>query len=101
MARPPKHVTYDADDETIRRYFDQSMRLREDQKTASGLISALNAEMVSAGVHPGTMSIIRKFAAMPPSKRRLEIALLHRYLQVMAAQLDDPAVAQVRLDRAA
>jgi hypothetical protein len=92
MARPPKTVRYDADDQTIQRYFDQSMSLRDEQKAASGLISDLNSEMLGAGVDPGTLSICRRFAAMKPGKRGVSVALLHRYLQVLASRLDDPTV---------
>jgi hypothetical protein len=84
MARPKKDLKYDADDQTIQRYFDESMNLRDEQKAASGLISDLNSKMSEAGVHAGVLSICRRFAAMPPGKRGVSVALMHRYLQVLA-----------------
>jgi hypothetical protein len=97
MARPRKHVTYTASDEVTRRYFAESMSARAEAKTASGLISDLNREMVDAGCHPGVMSYCRRLAAMPEAQRALHIALLHRYLMVLAAELDVVAPSQPRI----
>jgi hypothetical protein len=93
MARPKQHVKFDADDRTIVEYFDLSMELRSNQKSVSGEISDLNSQMAEAGVDPGTLSTCRKLAALPAGKRGVSVALLHRYLGVLAARLEDPAVA--------
>src|SRR5918995_6468792 len=96
MARPKKTAKYDADDETIIAHFDQSMELYEAQKGASVEISANNKQMQEDGVDPGTLSICRKLARMPAGKRGVSVALLHRYLQVLAGRLEDPTAPRAR-----
>ena len=90
MARPKRDGVFDADDQTIIAHFDQSLELYERQKGASGEISENNKGMQDDGVHPGILSICRRLALMPPGKRGMSVALLHRYLQVLASRLEDP-----------
>ena len=90
MPRPKKSARYDADDATIIAHFDQSMELADQQKAASAEIAAHNSLMAEHGVDPGTLSICRRLARMKPGKRGIAVALLHRYLQVLASRLEDP-----------
>ena len=48
------------------------------------------------GVDPGVLAICRKLAMMKPGKRGVAVALLHRYLMVLASRLDDPTVPATR-----
>ena len=96
MARPKKTASYDADDQTIVDYFEQAMSLKDQQKSASSEITALNSLMHDAGVEPGVLSLCCRLARMKEGKRGVTIALLHRYLQVLASRLDDPTVKQDR-----
>jgi hypothetical protein len=93
MPRPKKTVQYTADDATILSHFDEALALAEQQKGASAEISAHNVLMAEDGVDPGTLSICRRLARMKPGKRGIAVALLHRYLQVLASRLEDPTVA--------
>jgi hypothetical protein len=97
VPRPRKSAVFDADDQTIVEHFDRAMRLKATQRGVSSEITALNAQMSEAGVDPGTLTICCKLARMPRGKRGVAVALLHRYLQVLARQLDDPTV-PVELD---
>jgi hypothetical protein len=90
MARPKKDVVFDATDEVIAQYFDETMGLADAQKAASAQITDSNRLMQDAGVHSGTLSICRRLARMRPGKRGTEVALLHRYLSVLASRLEDP-----------
>lgn len=92
MARPKKSVTLNADDQTIVEYFDQAMAAKAAQGEASKEITALNSTMQEAGVDPGTLSLCCRLAKMKPGKRGISVALLHRYLQVLASRLADPTV---------
>jgi hypothetical protein len=93
MPRPRKDVRYDADEATIKRYFDQSWDAREEQKAASGLISSFNSEMAAAGVHPGVMATMRKIKLMPDGKRGFHLFLLRRYADILDKDLRDPTFA--------
>jgi hypothetical protein len=93
MPRLRKSVRFDADDRTIVEHFDQAMALKANQHGVSSEITKLNALMAEAGVDPGTLSICCNLARMKPGKRGMSVALLHRYLMVLARQLDDPTVA--------
>jgi hypothetical protein len=95
MPRLKKTVVLNADDRTIVEYFDQAMALKANQRGVSGEITALNVLMQEAGVDPGTLSTCCRLARMKPGKRGVAVALLHRYMQVLARQLDDPTVAAV------
>jgi hypothetical protein len=92
MPRPPHDVQYDADDATILAHFDQALELAEQQKVASAEITAHNSLMISHGVCPGTLSICRRLARMKEGKRGVAVALLHRYLAILASRLEDPTV---------
>jgi hypothetical protein len=92
VPRPRKSAVFDADDQTIVEHFDRAMRLKATQRGVSSEITALNAQMSEAGVDPGTLTICCKLARMPRGKRGVAVALLHRYLQVLARQLDGPTV---------
>jgi hypothetical protein len=94
MPRLKKVVVFDADDKTIVEHFDQAMALKANQRGVSSEITALNSTMQEAGVDPGTLSTCCKLARMKPGKRGVAVALLHRYLQVLASRLDDPTVPQ-------
>jgi len=91
MARPKKTVRYDADAATIKQYFEQSWVARDEQKTASGLISSLNSEMERNGVHSGALSTMRKIRAMKDGRRGFFLFLLKRYIDVLERELHDPA----------
>jgi hypothetical protein len=91
MPREKKTTVYEADAATIRQYFEQSWAAREEQKAASGLISATNSAMAAAGVHPGVMSTMRKIRAMPDGKRGFFLFLMRRYCDVLEQELHDPA----------
>jgi hypothetical protein len=93
MGRPRKHVKFDASDQVIAEYFDQAMALKDNQRGVSSEITALNSLMQGDGVDPGTLSLCCRLARMKPGKRGVAVALLHRYMTVLARQLDDPAVA--------
>jgi hypothetical protein len=47
--------------------------------------------MAAAGCHPGIMSTMRRIKAMPDGKRGFFLALLRRYVDVLEAELHDPA----------
>jgi len=70
------------------------MALKDNQRGVSAEITALNSLMQEAGVDPGTLSLCCRLARMKPGKRGVSVALLHRYLQVLASRLDDPTVPQ-------
>jgi hypothetical protein len=93
MPRPKKAIVLNADDRTIREYLDQAMALKANQRGVSSEITALNVLMQEAGVDPGTLRTCCRLARMKPGKRGMSVALLHRYLQVLAQQLEDPLVA--------
>jgi hypothetical protein len=90
VPRPKRDVKFDADDQTIIAHFDRAMRLKATQRGVSSEITALNSLMQGDGVDPGTLSTCCKLARMKPGKRGVAVALLHRYLQVLARQLEDP-----------
>jgi hypothetical protein len=92
MPRLRKTIVFDADDRTIGEYFDRAMAMKDNQRGVSGEITALNVLMQEAGVDPGTLSTCCRLARMPPGKGGMAVALLHRYLQVLARQLEDPTV---------
>jgi hypothetical protein len=93
VARPKKTANYDADADTIKRFFEQSWEARDEQKAASQLISATNVEMEAAGVHPGVMSMMRRIKAMRDGQRGFFLALLRRYADVLEQELHDPMFA--------
>jgi hypothetical protein len=82
---------YSADAATIKRYFDEVRNTKAEQKTTNLLITGLNVEMESAGVHPGVMSMMHRIAAMPDGKRGLVAFLAKRYFEVLAEDLEDAA----------
>jgi hypothetical protein len=90
MGRPRKNVVFNADDKTICAYFDQAMALKDNQRGVSSEITALNALMQGDGVDPGTLSLCCKLARMKPGKRGVAVALLDRYLKILANRLADP-----------
>jgi hypothetical protein len=69
------------------------MALKDGQRAATSEITALNVLMQGDGVDPGTLSLCCRLARMKPGKRGLSVALLHRYLVVLASRLADPTVA--------
>jgi hypothetical protein len=93
MPRPRNDVRYDADAATIKRFFEQSWDAREEQKAASGLISATNVEMERNGVNSGVMSVMRRIRAMPDGKRGFHLFLLRRYADILERELRDPTFA--------
>jgi hypothetical protein len=92
MARPRKDVKFDADDQTIVEYFDQAMQLKATQRSVSSEITGLNSSMQEVGVDPFTLSLCCRIAKMKPGKRGVAVALLHRYLAILASRLEDPTV---------
>lgn len=100
MARPKKTRKLDADDRTIVKYFDLSMEAKANQKSASADISDLNSRMQDDGVDPGMLSWCRRLAELPEGRRGVSIALLHRYLQVLASRLDDPTAREAEASTA-
>ena len=92
MARPKKQVKFDADDQTIVEYFDQAMQLKTTQRGVSSEITALNSLMQEVGVDPFTLSLCCRIAKMKPGKRGVAVALLLRYLAILARRLEDPMV---------
>lgn len=92
MARPKKTVNYNASSETVRRFFERSMQLREEQRDIGTLISSLNIEMSNAGVDPGVLSLCRRVASMPEGKRGTTIALVRFYFDVLNDILADAQV---------
>jgi hypothetical protein len=93
MPRPRKHLTFDASDQVIADFFDQAMALKDSQRGVSSEITALNSLMQDGGVDPGTLSLCWRLARMKPGKRGVAVALLHRYLVVLASRMADPTVA--------
>jgi hypothetical protein len=92
MARPKKSVVFNADDQTIVEFFDQAMMLKANQRDVSSEISGLNVLMQESGVDPGTLSLCCRLAKMKEGKRGVAVALLHRYLVVLASRLEDPTI---------
>ena len=90
MPRIPKTTEYTADDETILAHFDESLELAEEQKASRAELATHNKRMYADGVDSGTLSVCRKLALMKPGKRGIAVALLHRYLEVLASRLEDP-----------
>jgi hypothetical protein len=74
MARPKKHVAFDASDQVIADYFDQAMALKDNQRGVSSEITALNSLMQGDGVDPGTLSVCCRLARMKPGKRGVAVA---------------------------
>jgi hypothetical protein len=101
MPKPKKTVGYNADDGTILRYFDASTLAKKAQREASGEICSLNVRMQDDGVDPGTLATCQRLARMKPGKRGISVALLHRYLQVLASRLEDPTAPAEVADTAA
>jgi hypothetical protein len=101
MPKPRKDVNYNARSQVICDYFERSMRLREDQKGGSALISALNKDMASDGVDPGVLSIMRRIACLPEGKRGVTVANMRFYLDVLEEQLSDSQVDIIDLIRKA
>jgi hypothetical protein len=94
MPRAKNDVRYDASAEVIKRFFAESWAAREEQKTASKLIAAMNSEMEAAGVHAGVLSWMRTIRAMPDGKRGFHLFLLQRYAAILEEELHDPAFAK-------
>ena len=92
MPRPPKLAKFDAGDATIQLHFDEAIELREQQRESRDELSAHNKQMFADGVDPGIMSICRRLALMREGKRGVAVALLHRYLAILASRLEDPTV---------
>ena len=92
MPRPPSTAQYNADDATIQLHFDEAMELHEQQREGRSELSAHTKAMFADGIDPGIMSICRRLALLKEGKRGISVALLHRYLMVLASRLDDPTV---------
>ena len=96
MPRTPKDAHFDATDDLIISHFDEAMELREQQRESRLELSGHNRRMQDDGCDPGVMAICRRLALMPEGKRGIAVALLHRYLQVLASRLEDPTLPATR-----
>ena len=96
MPKPPKSATFDAGDAAIQQHFDESLELAGQQKESREELSAHSKQMFADGVGPGIMAICRRLALMPEGKRGIAVALLHRYLMVLASRLEDPTMPATR-----
>jgi hypothetical protein len=90
--RPPKVFSYHADGETIRSFFARYRELEAAKKATRETVKALNKQADAGGVHPRTLRFVLGLAAMPPGRRGWCVALLRRYLDILATELHDADV---------
>ena len=92
MARPKKEQRFDASSTKIVEFFERRMRLREDQKDLSTMISSLNQAARAAGVDDGLISWLIRVAELPDGKRGWKIALARFYLDTLEELIGDKQV---------
>lgn len=90
MPRPSKDVVYNADRDTIRRFFERAVAIDEEQKGVRSEMSELNRNAEDAGVHSGVLSMCRRIRKLKPGRRGYVVALTRRYLDILADELQDP-----------
>jgi hypothetical protein len=85
-------VSYSANAETIRHWFELSMAAQDEAKDARQAIGDMNKDMEAAGVHSGVISFVRRIAGLKPGRRGYMALLTIRYLEVLRDQVRDPEV---------
>jgi hypothetical protein len=90
MPRARRDVVYNADAETIRRFFERSMAAHESAASERQAIATMNSEMERHGVHSGALTFVRRIARLKPGRRGYMAVLTIRYLEILRDQVRDP-----------